>query len=454
MLTDAQILQMSITLVLAIVVFTIAYSLRPLVSATLLLLLIPFQPIDTKYASANVALTFAIFIGWIMKGVKIRMPMLPQILGVIFAYLVALSVVYPPTMSQHVVFVVSLLSAFIVLWIAYDLTMRVERLPDIVNVFLIMNIFVLIYSVIQLVAGPGERVVLFGIEELHMMRVRADRRLTGPFGAAGIAAEYTVIMLFLILYQLISTDKFWTRIGLTLLGATNLLMLITTGNRGGFLVLIACGMMFLWMFRKALGPVRTIGIAATAVTVLAIMSLVAINMTEFDRLFERLAKTEIEAGIPDTRAIVWPVAWEAVLEEPILGHGPRLRFDGEDDGARYKGHLFIFYPHNLYLFLLFTVGVVGTIAFVIFLFTPLVRCWRTLRHARIETYATGLARTGIIVMTVVLIDGIKIDFMRYTQVDYWHFVFALMGMLIAVCDRIEFGTTAEHVSDRHGTRAA
>jgi O-antigen ligase len=439
MLTAAQLLQMSITLILSVVVFMIAYSLKPTVSATLLIILIPFQIIETKYGSANVALTFAIIIAWAIKGVGIRLPMLPQILGVLFAYLITLSMVYPPTMSQHIVYIISLISAVMVFWIVYDLTMRVERLQDIVNVFLIMNICVIIYSVIQLIAGPGERVVLFGIEELHMMRVRADRRLTGPFGAAGIAAEYTAIVLMLILYQLISTKKFWMQIGLVLLGATNLLLLITTGNRGGFLVLIGGGMMFLWMFRSVIGPVRSIGIAAAAVTILTITSIVAINLTEFDLLFERLAETEIEAGIPDTRAIVWPIAWEASMEAPIFGHGPRLRFDGEEDGARYEGHLFILYPHNLYLFLMFTVGIVGMFAFLIFLLTPLVKCWKSIRHSRVETYARGLARTGIIVMTIVLVDGIKVGFLRYAMVDYWHFVFAIMGMLVAVCDRIKPG---------------
>lgn len=436
MFTDAQLLQMSLTLVLAVILFIAAYSMKPGVAATMLLLLIPFQPIDTKYASANVALTFALIVAWAIKGVKIRMPLLPQTLGLLFAFLISLAVVYRPTMSQHIVYVISLVSAFMVMWIAYDLTMRVDKLQTIVNIFLIMNVFVVIYCVIQLIAGPGERVVLFGINELHMMRVRADRRLTGPFGAAGIQAEYTVIILFLVLYQMIQAREFWNKVGLFLLGTTNLLLLITTGNRGGFLVLIGAGMMFLWMFRKVIGPVRTIGIASAAVTILAITSIIAINMTQFDRLFERLANTEIEAGIPDTRAIVWPVAWEAFLEEPILGHGPRLRFDGEDDGARFEGHLYILYPHNVYLFMLFTVGIVGTVAFVILLLSPLMKCWKTIRRSRRETYATGLARTGIIVMTIILVDGMKIDFMRYTLVDYWHFVFALMGMLVAVCDRI------------------
>lgn len=436
-LTDAQILQMSITLVMALIVFFIAYSLQPKVSATYLILLIPFQPINTKYASANVVLVLVLFIAYLIKGVRIRLPALWQCMGVMFAYLVSIAIVYPPTIGQHAVYVFAVFSSFLVMWIAYDLSMRMDSMRQMLNIFLLMNIFIIIYSVIQVIAGPGERVVFFGIEELHMMRVREDRRLTGPFGSAGIAAQYTVLILFVILYQLVMCRTFWMRIGLFSLGAINLMLLVMTGNRGGFLVMIAAGMLFLWLFRKTLGAARTIGIASAAVVVLALASLIAVNLTEFDRLFERLLNTEVESGIPDTRAIVWPVAWEAIKEEPLLGHGPRLRFDGEEDGARYEGHLFIFYPHNLYLLLLFTIGAVGLTAFMIFLLTPMYRCFKTIRRSQFETYDTGLARTGIVIMAIIILDGIKIDFMRYALVDYWHFIFALLGVLFAACDRAE-----------------
>jgi len=279
--------------------------------------------------------------------------------------------------------------------------------------------------------------VFFGIEEFHMNHTRSDRRLTGPFGSAGIAAEYTVIMLFMILYQVLWTSNVWRRYGLICLGAVNILFLIATGNRGGFLVMIGAGLMFLWMFRKMLGPVRAIGIAATAVVFVSIATIVATTYTDFDLLFTRLADTEIESGIPDTRSVVWPVAWQAIQEKPILGHGPRLRFDGEEGGARYKNHLYILYPHNLYLFLLFTVGVVGLIAYIIFLVTPLVRCWSATRRSISESYEVGFARVGIVFIVIVFVDGIKIDFARFVLVDYWHFIFALIGLLIATCDRIK-----------------
>jgi O-antigen ligase len=436
-LTDAQLLQFSVTLVLAVIVFTIAFSLSPRVSATALILLIPFQPIDTKYASANVLLTFVVLIALLMKGTSVRIPMLTQCLVLFFAYMISLGLSHPTTLGQHSVYMLALISAFFVLWISYDLTMRLDSIRDMVNIFVIMNILAVIYSIVQLVSGSGEKIVFFGIEEFHMNHTRSDRRLTGPFGSAGIAAEYTVIMLFMILYQILWTSNVWRKSGLMLLGAVNILLLIATGNRGGFLVMIGAGLIFLWIFRKLLGPVRAIGIAATAVALVSIATIVATTYTDFDLLFTRLADTEIESGIPDTRSVVWPAAWKAIKDKPILGHGPRLRFDGEDGGGRHNDHLYIPYPHNLYLFLLFTVGVVGLMAYIIFLVTPLVKCWSVTRRSVSESYEVGFARAGMVFMVIVLVDGIKIDFTRFVLVDYWHFIFALIGLLVATCDRVK-----------------
>lgn len=436
MFSDDQLLQLNVTLILAVIAFVIAFSLKPRVAATALLLLIPFQPIDTKYASANVALTFVLFIALLIKGVRIRVPMVAQIIIVFFVYMIALGLVYPATIGQHAVYVFSLVSAFLVLWITYDLFMRLDHLNDAVNLFVIMNILVVIYSVAQLASGSGEKIIFFGIDEFHMNHTRSDRRLTGTFGAAGIAAEYTVIMLFVILYQFLRSPNGWIKGGLGILGAINVLLLIATGNRGGFLVLVGAGLVFLWLFRRTLGIARTITIAATATVFLAVGSMIATSFTDFDSLFERLAETEVsDSGIPDTRSIVWPVAWQAIEQKPIIGHGPRLRFDGEESGARFDGHLYIMYPHNLYLFMLFTVGAIGLLAFMVFLLTPLFRCINVVRHSESETYEVGFARLGIVLMIVILVDGIKIDFMRYALVDYWHFVFALIGLLIATCDR-------------------
>jgi len=222
---------------------------------------------------------------------------------------------------------------------------------------------------------------------------------------------------------------------LTILAGSNILLLLATANRTGFLLLIVGGAAYVLMFSRELGPRRVIGLLSGGTMVLILMSLVVVNYTQFGSIFDRLADTTFEEGVPDTRQTVWPFAWKEIKRKPILGHGPRLRFEGGDEGARHKGHTYIRYPHNLYLYLTFTIGVLGLLAFMSFLATPLIRCWKTSLKSYEDPYIRDLAKAGVLILLIFFADQMKIGFMRLAAVDYWHFTFALLGMFVGICDR-------------------
>lgn len=441
--SESILFQMTLVVLLATIIFFVAYSLPQKVAATALLLLIPFQPIETRYGTANVVLTFVIFVAMLMREKDIRLPMLPQVMLLLLAYLVSMGLTHPSTWLQHGMYLIYFISAVLVFWIAYDLTRRLESLNGIVQVFLAMNVLVVLYCFVQLAVGPDDKFRLFGREEFSMMHVRDDR-LTGPFGGVGVTAEYFVIMVYVILHKILTVSQARMRWLLSGLVLVNLLLLVATGNRGGFLTLIGTGIIWLWMFRHLLGAVRTLRIAVSGVILLSVSAAITVNYTSFDRLFERLLETEVEEGIPDTRAVVWPMAWEAIKQKPFFGNGPRLRLIEDEGAINYRGHTVIMYPHSLYLFMLFTIGVVGLAAFLFFLGTPLYRCWKAARLKIEDPVTLSLVKTGVVVMIVLFVDQIKVEFMRYALVDYWHFVFALLGMLIAVCELAQASVSGKH----------
>lgn len=438
-LSEPIILQLSVAIFLSTIIFVLAYRLPQKAAATALILLIPFQPVDTRYGTANVVLAFVVFLAMLMRERNPKLPLLPQILLVLFTYLVSMSFTHPSTYLQHANYIFYLVSSFLVLWIAYDLTFRFPTVRGIIDVFLIMNVLVVIYCFIQLAVGPEDKLRLFGRDEFSMMPLREDR-LTGPFGGVGVAAEYFVIMIYLIAHQVLTDTNRKGRHWLVLLAGTNLALLVATGNRGGFLTLLGAGILFLWMFRHLLGTGRTLRFALVGTIILSISAAITINYTDFDRLFDRLTQTEIREGIPDTRSVVWPMAWEAIKQKPIFGNGPRLSLMDAQTRA-YKDHIQIFYPHNLYLFLLFTVGIPGLTAFLIFLGTPLLRCWKLSRQSS-DPFVLGYAKIGVLVMIIIFVDQIKVEFMRFDLVDYWHFVFALLGVLVAICERLRMESPA------------
>lgn len=435
MLSEGQFVQLSVAAVFAIVLFVLAYGLPQKAATIGLIILIPFQPIQTQYATANVLLTFVVFIAMLMRRERVHLPLLPHILVLMFVYLVSMSRVHPSIFSFHAFYMFWILSAVLVFWLAYDLTQRFADLRGMVNVFVAINVLVFVYSVVQLWRGFDEPLTFFGFDEISMEPVRIeDGRITGPFGGSGIVAEYFVTSIYLLLYQLLSSTQPRHRLFFGLLAMANFALLVATQSRGGFLTFVGAGAIFLWMFRKELGVVRIVGLVSGGVMALALAAALIVNYTEFGGLFDRLAETEVQGGIPDTRLKAWPAAWQEIKKKPLLGHGPQMRLP-DDDVKRYKGHVYIMYPHNLYLFLLFTVGVAGLLAFMTFFLTPMRRCWQVGFQPGVDPYTAGLAKTGVVILAAILIDQIKVEFLRGNMTDYWHYVFALLGMMVAVCDR-------------------
>jgi len=419
-LSPSDIVQLTVLLVLATGLFFAAYSFPQIIGSTALLLL-----------------TFVIFLAMLLRRGEVRLPLLPQFLILLFCYFLSMSFVHEALYEQHAIYIIALISAILVFWIAYDLTFRYRSLRGIIAVLLAINLVVIVYSAIQLYVGPGQKVALFGIKELTMERARWDSRLTGPFSATGLTSEYLVIMVFVILHQVLFANKAWIRRGLIALAAVDLSFLIATGNRGGFLTLLGGSIIFLWLFRKELGAQRVVKLLISGAVMLTLVSVIVVSYTDFDRLFSRLTDTTFEEGVPDTRQAIWPKVWKKIKQQPLLGHGPRYNMQGGEHGARYQGYEYKQYPHNLYLFLLSTVGLIGFIAFMNLALRPLYRCWQTMSLSNLSLEYAAFAKTGFVIMIVFFVDQLKVEFMRISFVDYWHFIFALFGIFIAVCDQAQ-----------------
>ncbi len=429
--------QLAGILILAILLFIVASALPQKVGGTVLFLLVPFQAVETQFGTSSVVLAYVVFIALVLRREPVRLPMLPHFLFFLLWALISMSLRNPSTYIQHSVYIFTLISAILAFWLSYDLMRRFRDPSKVLGIFIISNVLVAIYCAIQLWAGPGERLVFFGIDELNMIRVRADGRLTGPFQSSEISALYFVIMEFIILHQFWYAKKAWSKRLLVVLAVLNLGFLVATGSRGEFLVLVGGAAMYLWLFRTRLGMLKTIGVAAGATLAVAVMAVLVVNYSQFGGLFERLEQTEFSReGIPDTRQVLWPPTWKEIEKRPILGHGPRFRFFLEERGVRYDDRPYLQYPHNLYLFLLFTLGVPGLLLFLYLLFYIASKCWRNMSNPNAPPYLADLARTGFLVIFLFLIDGLKIDQMRMNLADFWHFFFGLCGVFLAASNMI------------------
>lgn len=445
-MTSSAAWQLAFGLIAVLIIFALVTGTRRTIAIGTLLILIPFQFVDTKYASSSVLIAYALAGVLIAEG-ALKVRMLPAIALVALAYLISLAQADREQLSMNLIAVFQFFSCFFVFLLSYNFAKLVRRERTVSDVLIVMNCAIVIYCALQLIAGPGESFSPFGIQafEFNSNRDPDDPRLIGPFGNPGTTAGYFTLMVLVCAVDLVFARGLRTLM-IMMLAGLNVLGLVATGNRTGFLVLLALFPVFLFVFRRELGSVRVTQFVIGGMVVVILASVIAVAFTDFGRLFTRLGNvTETEAGVPTTRSETWPIAMEKIRKNPWLGEGPyfmtaedaemlgEIRAEFEELGdleTRFDP-----YPHSLYLYLLRTVGIVG-LAAVLWFF---LRAWhvllRALRRDAMNAYAQAIVKLGLLFIPAFLVAQITLEFNRPTTMDYAQFVFALVGLLIGTSER-------------------
>ena len=155
-----------------------------------------------------------------------------------------------------------------------------------------------------------------------------------------------------------------------------------------------------------------------------VSSIVLSRYTSSASLFERLGKTKMVSGMPDTRARVWTETWIMIKESPWIGHGPYFFVGVNEENVRVR------HPHSMFLFFSYLIGIPGAIVFLWILLSA----WRKSYHAA-KLYATkrsDFAHTIVLlssVLVIFFIDELKICFMRYENTQ--HFTWTMLALLLA-----------------------
>jgi O-antigen ligase len=441
-LTTSDWTQLIAAVTLSLIVFVLAYVLPPRYSVGLLILLAPFQMIASRFGTLNIGLIYVVGAAHLLRGRIRSLPFAPIFGLILLTYLISMSQAPRATFMDHSLYIVGILANFVLFYVVYNHVRQTGDTRPVLRLFVVMNGLVLLYCVIQLVTGY-ERFAFLGVPEFGFAEIsETKQRLVGPFGTAGTNGEVFVLQILLLGYLILHQPRGLLRHVMVGMLLANFAFLIMTGSRGSFLTMVGSGLLFLWFFRRQLGFGRTVRIAVASVAAFAIVAVVVITFSEFNLLFERLEATELREGLPDTRAVAFREAWQRIPEHPIVGHGPQLRLIDEIN-RHIPGHEFLYFPHNLYLFLPLTIGIVGLIAYL-FLFWAFYRWWSRARHvSRDSAFEQGLPTLGILLLIAFLVDQLKIEFLRSQYTDLQQYLFSLWAILLA-------GTTGGRASA--GTR--
>ena len=429
-ITSSHAIQLIIALSGAIIFFLLSYLGLQRQFFKALLIIIPFQLIDSQYGSLNMALTYVLGASMLFsrklekKQGASTWPLILPFCIIFFAYLLSWTQAPSYFNMKNLLYLVMLFSNVVLFYMTYHFIRDESDIESILKILFTSNGLVIAYCILQLLVGFGH-FSLLGIEELSLSANRADNRLAGPFNAVGITAEYLVIQCLLIAHYSFSRGRH-----LLLSSAMifcNIAILIGTGNRGGFLSFFVALILFTYNFRKKLGGGKIIAIIFSAVIILTSASFFMIQYTDFNILYDRLLGTEMKGFTPDTRS-GWDYVVEKIWNKPILGHGPRL-VTREEIGVppqQLAGKI-DFYPHSLYLYILYTMGMVGLLAYST-LWVRYITGLAKINISSADPLIQGMKKIGLIVFFIFLFDQLKVECLRFYLLDYQHYIAATSGM--------------------------
>ncbi len=432
-LTDSQFTQLIVGLLFGLIMFVIAYLASEKSIITLLVLMIPFQMITSAYGTLNTVLVYMVGFIFLIRGQLRLFPLMWSALLILFALLLSTSQAHKSTYLDHLFYIVTIAANFVIFYLVYNFVAK-SKTNERYGIYLMVftGALVLLFSTIKLTTGfnPG---LALGIAELATMdNLERKQRFIGSFSAAGINGAFHAMQLVLLAFMLIYQRKPGVRIVLLGLFLGNAAFLVATGSRGSFISMIF-GMLLLLTFSvKQIGAGRVIALVFVLPMVFATAAFVIIKFTAYNVLFERLLETEFKGLTPDTRD--FSVALEKIPDKLILGHGPRLRLPNEFV-RRIPGYESIQYPHNLYLHVLYTTGIIGLIAYLSWFLALTARYLRPLRYRSESPYLNAAPRLGLILMAMFLLDEMKIEFLRFGFSDYQQFMFASWAVFLALSDR-------------------
>ena len=307
-------------------------------------------------------------------------------------------------------------------WFVLSTVRTREDLIDTVQAFhLMIAVTAAIMLVTVTVPGTGTMLRVFGHRgsEEFAVAVQDDIvRAMGPLGDYELAAELMAIGMLLAagLAVAYSAGGGWRGYA-----ASFVLMLLALGSTAtrGALIAFGAGLLLFLLAARRLRLVRLQGLLLPAAFAAGLLALfVTLVGTEGILLAfgRRLARTEFEGLVPDTRLFVWAFYLPRILESPWLGTGLALH---SFEDAPYD-------PHSLWIHLLLAGGVPALALFLLFAAVLTVRSLRALLRAPVVFRSDAVLLAVAAAAVAFVVDQWKITYLRLE--NYQHMMWVLFGL--------------------------
>lgn len=400
-----------------VIVAGIAWRLEIIAGIGVMIMALPF-PKGLSFGTTNVALVLLLGVIYLLRvgqrelprprGTPLDMPILGLVVAYCVSFLNVEAVNAPGAVANFEHFIVALLMFGIV-----TNSVRTESALRRLHEFQAWALMAFTVIAFWELANPGRALVPGWIDftatsgEVFNSR---NVRVGGTFYDYELLADFCGLNILFLMFLWLRAENAFKRVLYGGLLATTVFLLFSTVTRGPIFSLAAAAMYTLWHMRRRLRVVPlTIGAGAVAGTLLAANFLVA-NFTKSGNLFDRLSGTEFKGVVPDDRVTAWTGAWNRFLHHPIIGGGPFYAVQQSLD--------MWFWPHNLYLYVLNIVGVVGFTFFLIMI-------WKLFQVTtpRVDTptegsYAEAYMMLARVQFVFFFVDQSKIEYLRNNTYQY------------------------------------
>jgi O-antigen ligase len=254
---------------------------------------------------------------------------------------------------------------------------------------------------------------------------RLAGRTFGPFSGQSAFAGFLVIMSIISTYSFISSAEtkalkwFWIFIYIINVG-----LLISTGNRMGFVTYLLSTIGLLGIFIRTTGVIKSLGLVIFLIIVASIAGFFVLKYTEYNTMIDRLVGTQFYGIEVDSRRGLMPYFLDEIAKKPVFGHRPRFGLPENYDPLALKSP-----PHNFYLFVAYTVGLFGLFCYLLFFFFVFLNLLKALfLWSRKSMKFKELPLICMLILIIFLIQQYSVAFIRYGLRDYQQIIFLLIGI--------------------------
>ena len=271
------------------------------------------------------------------------------------------------------------------------------------NILIFNLIFQGLFVVSQMLGYDFEIYKIFFPKTIYGFSTVAESiRFKSAMGDYELFAEFTGIMILILLFKNKSTKGFLKRFVVFILIGLSVLLLVLTVTRGAILSLIIAIFIYFILNR---GFHEKLKFSVILFLLFSAFILIVGSSTDITHIniIDRFEDTYLVKGLPETRSTLWLHSLKLISSNLIIGYGPQ----------RLLHSMNLPFPHSLYMFLFLHFGIIGFLIFSYISVKMLVRLYVLIIRYNWEK--------GLILFTLLiffLIDQLKIEFLRneaYTQ---------------------------------------